>query len=61
MTWLADHWLNLFGWAGSALLILSLLQARVLRFRILNLVAGLWLRCGPIFTAHCWPPSAAIH
>ena len=43
MTWLADHWLNLFGWAGSALLILSLLQARVLRFRLLNLVAGLML------------------
>ena len=43
MTWLADHWLDLFGWAGSALLILSLLQARVLRFRLLNLVAGLML------------------
>ena len=40
MTWLADHWLDLFGWAGSALLIVSLLQARVLRFRVLNLVAG---------------------
>jgi hypothetical protein len=43
VTWLADHWLSLFGWAGSALLILSLLQARVLRFRLLNLVAGLML------------------
>ncbi len=47
MTWLADyvadHWLDLFGWAGSALLIVSLLQARVLRFRLLNLVAGLML------------------
>jgi hypothetical protein len=43
VTWLADHWLNLFGWAGSALLILSLLQARVLRFRLLNLLAGLML------------------
>ncbi len=43
MTWLADHWLDLFGWAGSGLLILSLLQARVLRFRLLNLVAGLML------------------
>jgi hypothetical protein len=40
VTWLADHWLDLFGWAGSALLIVSLLQARVLRFRVLNLVAG---------------------
>jgi hypothetical protein len=37
VTWLADHWLDLFGWAGSALLIVSLLQARVLRFRLLNL------------------------
>ena len=43
MTWLADHWLDLFGWAGSALLIVSLLQARVLRFRLLNLTAGLML------------------
>jgi hypothetical protein len=40
---LADHWLDLLGWAGSALLIVSLLQARVLRFRLLNLVAGLML------------------
>ena len=30
---------DLLGWAGSALLIFSLLQARVLRFRVLNLVA----------------------
>ena len=43
MTWLADHWLDLLGWAGSALLIVSLLQARVLRFRVLNLTAGLML------------------
>jgi len=41
--WPADHWLDLLGWAGSALLIVSLLQARVLRFRVLNLVAGLML------------------
>jgi hypothetical protein len=32
-------WLDALGWAGSALLIASLLQARVLRFRILNSVA----------------------
>ena len=32
-------WLDALGWAGSALLIYSLLQARVLRFRVLNLVA----------------------
>ena len=43
MTWLADHWLDLFGWFGSALLIFSLLQTRVLRFRILNLAASLSL------------------
>ena len=33
-------WLDALGWAGSALLIYSLLQARVLRFRSLNLVAS---------------------
>lgn len=32
-------WLDLVGWAGSALLVFSLLQARVLRFRVLNTVA----------------------
>jgi hypothetical protein len=32
-------WLDAIGWAGSALLVFSLLQARVLRFRTLNLVA----------------------
>lgn len=33
-------WLDVLGWAGSALLIYSLMQARVLRFRVLNLVAS---------------------
>ena len=33
-------WLDALGWAGSALLIFSLLQARVLRFRVLNLIAS---------------------
>lgn len=32
-------WLDVLGWGGSALLVFSLLQARVLRFRTLNLVA----------------------
>jgi hypothetical protein len=32
-------WLDLVGWLGSALLIYSVMQARVLRFRVLNLVA----------------------
>jgi hypothetical protein len=32
-------WLDVLGWAGSALLVYSLLQTRVLRFRVLNLTA----------------------
>jgi hypothetical protein len=36
-------WLDLLGWAGSALLIYSIMQARVLRFRVLNLIACLVL------------------
>ncbi|WP_134738726.1 YgjV family protein [Nocardioides sp. 503] len=40
-----DHWLDVLGWGGSALLVLSLLQTRVLRFRALNLVACLILLC----------------
>ncbi len=32
-------WLDVVGWGGSALLVFSLLQTRVLRFRALNLVA----------------------
>ena len=43
MEWLADNWLDLFGWLGSAILVGSLLQTRVLRFRILNLAACLSL------------------
>lgn len=43
MSWLADHWLDVVGWGGSALLVYSLLQARVLRFRTLNLVGCLVL------------------
>jgi hypothetical protein len=31
-------WLDFVGWGGSALLVFSLLQARVLRFRALNLL-----------------------
>jgi hypothetical protein len=36
-------WLDALGWAGSVLLVYSLLQARVLRFRVLNLTASLVL------------------
>ncbi|HQF03975.1 MAG TPA: hypothetical protein PLA46_04335 [Phycicoccus sp.] len=32
-------WLDALGWFGSALLVFSLMQARVLRFRILNSIA----------------------
>ena len=32
-------WLDALGWAGSALLVFSLMQARVLRFRVLNTIA----------------------
>jgi hypothetical protein len=39
VTWIADNWLDLLGWGGSALLVFSLLQTRVLRFRVLNLLA----------------------
>ena len=43
MEWLSDNWLELVGWAGSALLVTSLLQARVLRLRVLNSMACLLL------------------
>ena len=33
-------WVQALGWAGSALLIFSLLQTRILRFRLLNLTAS---------------------
>ncbi len=32
-------WLEIIGWAGSALLVLSLLQTRLMRLRVLNSVA----------------------
>jgi hypothetical protein len=41
--WLNKTMLELVGWAGGALLVISLLQARVLRFRVLNLAACLVL------------------
>jgi hypothetical protein len=39
VTWLADHWLDVLGWGGSALLVYSLLQSSVLRLRVLNAIA----------------------
>lgn len=57
MTWLADHWLDILGWGGSALLVYSLLQTSVLRLRALNLVACLVL---VVFNAliDVWPMVA---
>lgn len=46
--------IDAIGWAGSALLIFSILQARVLRFRILNLIACLIL-LGFNAVIHVWP------
>ncbi|MBO4209940.1 hypothetical protein [Micromonospora echinofusca] len=37
------NWLDIIGWAGSALLVWSLLQARILRLRALNLLGCLVL------------------
>jgi hypothetical protein len=39
VNWLADHWLDILGWGGSALLVYSLLQVSVLRLRVLNAIA----------------------
>lgn len=36
-------WLDALGWAGSALLVWSLLQARILRLRVLNLIGSVVL------------------
>ena len=50
-------WLDVLGWAGSALLVFSVMQARVLRFRALNLVACVVL---VVFNAliEVWPMVA---
>jgi hypothetical protein len=37
------EWLDLVGWAGSALLVWSLLQTRILRLRVINLIGSLVL------------------
>jgi len=57
VTWLSESWLDVLGWGGSALLVFSLLQARVLRFRVLNLIACLVL---VVFNAflEVWPMVA---
>jgi hypothetical protein len=48
------NWLELVGWAGSALLVWSLLQTRVLRLRALNL-AGCVVLIGYNSAIRVWP------
>jgi hypothetical protein len=36
-------WLEVLGWAGSALLVVSILQSDIFRLRVLNLVASVAL------------------
>jgi hypothetical protein len=50
-------WLDVVGWAGSALLIYSVMQARVLRFRALNLAASAIL-AGFNAVLEIWPMVA---
>lgn len=57
MDLLADHWLDALGWGGSALLVYSLLQSRVLRLRVLNLVACVILTLFNALIA-VWPMAA---
>jgi hypothetical protein len=57
VTWLGDNWVDLLGWGGSALLVYSILQTRLLRLRTLNLVASTSLL---VFNAliEVWPMVA---
>ena len=48
------NWLDIVGWAGSALLVWSLLQTRILRLRALNLVCCLVL-IGYNGAVRVWP------
>lgn len=50
-------WLDIIGWSGSALLIYSVMQARVLRFRVLNLAACVVL-AGFNAVLEIWPMVA---
>jgi hypothetical protein len=50
-------WLDIVGWLGSALLIYSVMQARVLRFRVLNLLASAIL-AGFNAALEIWPMVA---
>jgi hypothetical protein len=57
MRWFGAHWLDVLGWGGSALLVFSLLQSGVLRFRILNLIASVVLVAFNAFIP-VWPMVA---
>lgn len=46
--------IEVIGWIGSALLIVSLLQGRMMRLRVLNLIASLIL-VGYSVLVHAWP------
>lgn len=48
------NWLDLVGWAGSAVLVWSLLQSRILRLRALNLV-GCFVLIGYNAAIEVWP------
>jgi hypothetical protein len=48
------NWLDVIGWAGSALLVWSLIQARILRLRALNLV-GCVVLIGYNAALQVWP------
>ncbi|RKN40189.1 YgjV family protein [Micromonospora endolithica] len=48
------NWLELIGWTGSALLVWSLLQTRILRLRALNLV-GCLILIGYNAAVQVWP------
>jgi hypothetical protein len=50
-------WLEIIGWLGSALLVWSLLQTRVLRLRVLNLIGSIVLVVYNA-VAHVWPMFA---
>jgi len=50
-------WLEIIGWIGSAVLVWSLAQARVLRFRVLNFVASVVL-AGYNAAIGVWPMVA---
>ena len=47
-------WLEIIGWLGSALLVWSLLQVRILRLRAINL-AGCFVLIGYNGVLHVWP------